>query len=578
MGETLADSPQSNSVTQPLAPSGIQKAYSLPSNLNGSGQTLALFELDGFTVSDITGYESAFNLPNVPLNVVLVDGFNGQPGSGAVEVTLDIQLMVALASGVSQIIVYEGPNSGSGVIDTYNRIATDNLAKSISTSWGLPEDESSGSMIQSEGVIFKQMVAQGQAIYAASGDSGAYDDGVNLGVDDPASQPFVVGVGGTHLNLDANGNYVNETTWSYGNGPGEGGGGGISSIWSIPSWQQGVANANNLASTTMRNVPDVSLDADPYTGYYIYYGGQWGLVGGTSCAAPLWAAFTALVNQQRAINGSGTLGFPNPLLYQAGASPSYQSLFHDITIGTNGYYPAVAGYDLATGFGSYIASSLISFLANATSPVCTRANPSVVVNPASERGPAGSTLSYTATITNNDSASCGASSFALLSALPTGFSDSLAQSYVTIETGQSASFPLTVTSSNSVSNGSYSFYIVAVNTLATSYMGVASATYIVQENNVTLTIVPQNASFARNTTAVFKLTLANGTSPIANNPINLAITGPINLVGNAYTGINGLLYVELSLSDLFPLGHYEFTASTSFQGTTVVTQTGFSIY
>ncbi|HXW53303.1 MAG TPA: protease pro-enzyme activation domain-containing protein, partial [Myxococcota bacterium] len=447
-GETLAFNPIADSQSQGLTPSGIRQAYSLPSNLNGTGQVLALFELDGFTASDITGYENAFGLPNVPIDIVLIDGFNGQPGDGAVEVTLDIQLMIALAPGVSKIIVYEGPNGGSGLIDTYNKIATDNLASSISTSWGLSESESAGSIIQSENQIFKQMVAQGQVLYAASGDSGAYDNGSTLSVDDPASQPFVVGVGGTHLNVDAHGNYVSETTWSYGSGPGEGGGGGISSIWSIPSWQKEVANSSNLGSTTMRNVPDVSLDADPETGYLIYYGGQWGLVGGTSCAAPLWAAFTALVNQQRASNGAASLGFPNPLLYQAAASSSYDSLFHDIVVGTNGYYPAVVGYDLATGLGSYIASQLISYLAGVASPVCTRANPSISITPSTQSGSIGQTLSYTANISNNDTSACGSSTFDLTTVLPAGFSVNVNPTSLSISPGQTGTATLQVTSSS----------------------------------------------------------------------------------------------------------------------------------
>ena len=108
------------------------------------------------------------------------------------------------------------------------------------------------------------MAAQGQSIFAAAGDSGAYDDGLTLSVDDPASQPLVVGVGGTTLTTNADGSYNSETTWSTGNGPGNsGGGGGISSVWAIPTWQQGVLGAGSEGSTTMRNVPDVALDATP---------------------------------------------------------------------------------------------------------------------------------------------------------------------------------------------------------------------------------------------------------------------------------------------------------------------------
>ena len=149
--------------------------------------------------------------------------------------TLDIELQIALAPGASKIIVYEGPNSNTGVVDTYNRIATDNLAKQISTSWGLSEGQSSAAVISSENAAFQQMAAQGQSIYAASGDSGAYDNGSTLSVDDPASQPYMVGVGGTQLFVNSGETYNHETTWNVnGTVSGGAGGGGVSSSGAFP--------------------------------------------------------------------------------------------------------------------------------------------------------------------------------------------------------------------------------------------------------------------------------------------------------------------------------------------------------
>ncbi len=352
-----------------LTPSDIRTAYNLNGvAANGSGQTLGLFELDGYNPADVASYVSYFGLPSVPLQNVLVDGFSGRAGSGADEVTLDIELQIALAPGASKIIIYEGPNSNVGVVDTYNRIATDNLAKQISTSWGLSEGQSSAAVISSENAAFQQMAAQGQSVYAASGDSGAYDNGSTLSVDDPASQPYMVGVGGTQLFVNSGETYNHETTWNVNNTVNGGaGGGGVSSLWSIPSWQQGVTTA---ASATMRNVPDVSLNADQYTGYSIYYKHGWWIYGGTSCAAPLWAAFTARVNQQRVANGMTTLGFANPSLYQIGTGAGYGTAFHDIADGsTNLYYPAATGYDNATGWGSFNGTSLMAALATpATNP------------------------------------------------------------------------------------------------------------------------------------------------------------------------------------------------------------------
>jgi kumamolisin len=345
-----------------MVPSDIRAAYGI--NADGTGQTLALFELDGYTDSDITTYEQKYNLPNVNLQNVLLDGSTGAAGEGADEVTLDIELMTAVAPNASKILVYEGPNSDQGLLDTYAKIASDNLAKQVSTSWGQPEDQAAASDLQAENTTFTQMVAQGQALYAAAGDSGANDDGSKVSVDDPSSQPNVVAVGGTTLKVDTNGKYVSETTWNELNSSEGAGGGGISTVWTIPTWQQGAITADTQGSTTMRNTPDVSFNADPVTGYDIYVGGQWEIVGGTSAAAPVWAAFTALVNQQREAKGLTDIGFTNPAIYALGKSANSSSLFHDVADGSNnGFYDAFTGYDNATGWGSFQSSSLLSALA-----------------------------------------------------------------------------------------------------------------------------------------------------------------------------------------------------------------------
>ena len=285
-----------------LTPNDIKAAYNLNTvTQTGSGQTLALFELDGYKASDITKYESYFSLPAVTLQNVLVSGATGSAGSGADEVTLDIELQIALAPGATKIQVYEGPNSDTGVTATYNKIATDNTAKEISTSWGEAENSASSTVRNSESTAFQQMASQGQSIFAAAGDSGADDNGSSLSVDDPASQPYMVGVGGTKLTTASPGGaYSSETTWNNGSASNGAGGGGISTVWSIPSYQSGVVTTASKGSTTKRNVPDVSLNADPNSGYAIYYNGGWVVYGGTSCAAPLWSAFTALVNQKLA--------------------------------------------------------------------------------------------------------------------------------------------------------------------------------------------------------------------------------------------------------------------------------------
>ncbi|HZT43558.1 MAG TPA: protease pro-enzyme activation domain-containing protein [Chthonomonadaceae bacterium] len=367
-----------------LSPQDIETAYNLkvypPSDPTdtrgyGAGQVLGLFELDTYAPSDILLYEQEFNLPQlIPTNEVVTPP---TPTGGEDEVTLDIELQLAVAPLASQILVYTGANNSPEVVQQYQQIADDNLAKEISTSWGLTEVDEDGPTLNGENNAFTQMAAQGQTIFAASGDSGAYDgsnalaggDTTDLLVDDPASQPYMCGTGGTTLSVVTPGvdtHYLSETTW--GNpSSGQGGGGGVSRIWSIPWYQQGVVSSASLGSTTMRNVPDVAFDADPNTGYDIVFGGTDKLLifGGTSCCAPIWAGFAARVNELRAANGLSTLGFANPALYALGKSTSYHKDFHDIADGsTNLYYPAVAGYDCATGWGSFKGTNLLTDLAS----------------------------------------------------------------------------------------------------------------------------------------------------------------------------------------------------------------------
>lgn len=429
-----------------LTPSNIKSAYNLANvTATGTGQVLALFELDGYNPSDVAYYAKYFGLPAVPLQNVLVDGFSGAPGPGASEVTLDIELQLALAPGVSKILVYEGPNSNKGVLDTYNRIATDNLAKQISTSWGLSEGQSSQSVIASENAIFQQMAAQGQTLYAAAGDSGAYDNGSTLSVDDPASQPYVVGVGGTRLAVASGQSYLRESAWNTNNTvAGGAGGGGVSAVWSIPSWQQGV---RNLASSVMRNVPDVALNADQGTGYSIYFQGGWYIFGGTSCASPLWAAFTARVNQLRSGAGLGPLGFANPALYQLAAGSGYQGSFHDVADSTtNLYYPAITGYDNATGWGSFNGANLLAALAPTTTTPAPPAAPTGV-----------SAVAGNATVTLAWSAVSGATSYSVYRGSASG-----AEGATPIATGLSApGF-----SDTKVTNGTRYYYKVSASNSA----------------------------------------------------------------------------------------------------------------
>lgn len=338
-----------------FAPSDLRKAYGIPGSLEGVGQTIAIYALDGFTTSDIDSFRSFFKLPKAPpVETVLVGSATGIPGIFAQEVTLDIELAMGMAP-MAQIIVYEGVNGG-GIIPTYNRIASENRAKVVSTSWGAGEGYSISDSKAAENQIFKQMAAQGQSMFAASGDHGPYDGtGTKIMPNDPASQPFVTGVGGTQLVVNPDFSYKSETTWNVNGKPLYGAsGGGISTLWAIPDYQGASVSSASKGSITMRNVPDVSANAALNTGDSIYFQGRWNVVGGTSCSAPLWAAFTSLANEWRQGKGMSVLGFMNPPLYRLGQSNSYPYDFHDINDGSNNIlYPAVLGYDLATGLGSF---------------------------------------------------------------------------------------------------------------------------------------------------------------------------------------------------------------------------------
>jgi uncharacterized repeat protein (TIGR03803 family) len=330
----------------------FRAAYFPGATLTGTGQIVGIVEFDsGYYQSDITTYETEADLPNVPVTAVLLDGYNGEPGNGNVEVSLDIELAISMAPGLAGVLVYEGSTSD----DILNRIANDDLANQIGASWSYEIDENTDQ-------IYMQFAAQGQSFFNSSGDSDAYTTTIPT----PADDPNITIVGGTTLTtVSAGGAWASETVWN--SGDGEGSSGGISSRYAIPSWQQGISMTANQGSTTMRNIPDVALTADNI--YLIYGGGQSADVVGTSCSAQLWAALTAMMNQLAVTNGEPTVGFINPAIYAIGKGAnfiSYTNLFHDTTNGNNekasspSRFIAVPGYDLCTGWGTPNGVNLIT--------------------------------------------------------------------------------------------------------------------------------------------------------------------------------------------------------------------------
>ncbi|PWU17641.1 MAG: hypothetical protein C5B50_11005, partial [Verrucomicrobia bacterium] len=340
------------------AGSDFRAAYAPGVALTGSGQNVGLLQFDGFDPGDVVRYETNFSLPNVPLTVVPVDGGVSTLGADAAEVCLDIEMVISMAPGVSRIYVYEAPNP-SPWADLLSKMANDNAARQLSCSWG------GGGPDPTSEEIFLQMDAQGQTFFNASGDSDAFTGSIAF----PEESTNIVQVGGTTLTTSGPaGSYISETVWNRNNGIGSSG--GISTYYGIPGYQFGVSMVSNQGSTTFRNVPDVALTAE---NVFVFFGsGQYGGFGGTSCAAPLWAGFTALINQQAAAAAQGSVGFLNPALYALGRGVGYASSFHDITNGNNtsssspNQFYAVAGYDLCTGWGTPSGSNLINALTTQT--------------------------------------------------------------------------------------------------------------------------------------------------------------------------------------------------------------------
>ena len=429
-----------------LTPSQTNSIYSAP-NLGprgkGAGVNIAVFELSAYQHSDIdtwahTFYGSGYNPPLVDINV---DGgpldpvcpaddtcppeYNGYAGD--IEVDADIQMQLTMSPDVQHLLVYNAPNdfTGQTELDEYTAIAKANAADSISSSWSVCENDVSAGYAQAENVIFEQMAAQGQSMFGAAGDTGAFacirSDGTTItNVLDPPSQPWVTSVGGTSLESDNPGtnprpSYPNgvETVWNVdnlcSNAPASSalgnqtgffwcantgaGGGGSSQYWGRPSYQYGRGITNpyttygngttqcSLAKvgTPCREVPDISANADEYTGYTEYCTGNastpysvcatfsgsepvpgWFQIGGTSLSSPLWSGIIAdRDSYQGRRNGN-----INPLLYLL-YNLSPQTYFHDITgIGqttnNNGLFPTTPGYDLATGIGTPKMAALIT--------------------------------------------------------------------------------------------------------------------------------------------------------------------------------------------------------------------------
>ena len=330
--------------------SDMRAAYYGGSALTGAGQNIGLLEYAGFDIADVnTYYTNAKQTRAFAVTGVSTDGSSvnclASQGCDDTEQTLDITQAGGMAPNVTTVYVFVSDNSDTALLGSMSTNSPLPLNLSSSWTWS-PADPST------DDPYFQKMGAQGQSFFQATGDSGAYRGSAPW----PANSAFVTGVGGTDLETQsAAGPWKSETAWADG-------GGGWGTNVTIPSWQEGILASCSACSKTDRNVPDVSANAN-FTFYVCadQSGCTENEYGGTSFAAPMWAGYLALANQQAASTGAAAPGFINPAVYTIGLGSGYGTSFHDITSGSNGF-SATTGYDLATGWGSPNGAGLINAL------------------------------------------------------------------------------------------------------------------------------------------------------------------------------------------------------------------------
>jgi subtilase family serine protease len=439
----------------PLTANFVATAYSVPplyaAGDLGAGQTVALFEEDQpYPQTDVAQFLACYGIAT-SVTQVPIDGGPGAytPGtSDDGEVTLDIDNVADIAPGANILVYDSGPQATAGV-DLFTAIISQDQAKVVSNSFGICEALETPSTIQAENTLLQEAAAQGQSVFSSSGDAGDAmcsqhsTTNTGLSVIDPAAQPFNTAVGGTFVHTTL-GPPPGESVWNDGGGGsnGHGGisssasGGGLSTEWAMPSYQStaspnlGVINASSIVpgiscgATDCREVPDVSANASPDSGYVVFSNGQFTVTGGTSGSAPTWAALAALWNASPACRGL-SLGFVNPSLYSI-AGTSYLTDFNDVTtndpdggglVGNDVFgqgfpYPTTVNYDMTTGIGTPVASALGAALCAARAPVFTV----TVANPGTVTATAGKPFALQ--ITGADSGSAALSYAA--SGLPAG--------------------------------------------------------------------------------------------------------------------------------------------------------------
>jgi subtilase family serine protease len=344
-----------------LCPSLVLAAYDVSflhsSGINGTGQTVVIVDACGNPgiSSDLHAFDLKFGLSDPVLNVVNVQGNACADSGWALETDLDVEWAHVMAPGASIDLLVAARPSSADLYGAWSYSLINGLGSQISNSWG--GNGACGSVPKG---ILKTAAADNVTVLASSGDEGYWGSGTPSVVQSPADCKEVLTVGGTTLSIDNTGAYLGEATWS---GCGGGTGGGYVTGTSEPGYQ---TKAKINDSMGLLGKPDVAAVADPCTGVYVYDGGYWYTVGGTSLSCPLWAGFMADVNQVRLGNGFGPAGLVNAFLYKhvygvSGGGAAYHTDMHDVTTGSNGWH-AGPGWDAATGIGSFDAYNLAQTL------------------------------------------------------------------------------------------------------------------------------------------------------------------------------------------------------------------------
>ncbi|HTX62995.1 MAG TPA: S53 family peptidase [Acidimicrobiales bacterium] len=348
-----------------LTPSDVVTAYDasplVAAGIKGQGRTVVLFETGGYSQTDLNRYTSHFHLPHLDVATI---GTKLRSVSGETE--LDIEAVHDVAPDARILLANFNVETASQMVTIFHTVTKKEPGAIWSFSLGQCETETGFSPSDYTDLDNALLAAEsgGSSIFASSGDAGGFDCtpyqdfGDNpepefVGVNMPASLPAVTGVGGTSLSTTSDGGYVSESAWTE---PllSQGTGGGISQVWQQPCWQKAPGTGNFSGATPGRQVPDVAAVADPNTGLGVYVLGSTKQteLGGTSLAAPLWAGFTALIDQYLSGKHKPPLGYADPYLYRLASTSQRYPPFHDITRGGNAVYPATRGYDMATGLGS----------------------------------------------------------------------------------------------------------------------------------------------------------------------------------------------------------------------------------